>query len=266
LCSRNSSLARSESCPVITKKSQKLLKISRSVIDRRFFGHCVSVENSRVSVHIEPKSSLSLFCRAFVVLVVGRKALISISRESYIILMVFWISSSYVGRDRKMQKRRQSAQNIAGGAGVDLPQGFVDEKDDGTTRHKLRRRTKPDEKDSRWMVYFVLFFIGVMGAGIFVMRKHDELQRQHLQNDVVEPLNMEWKEKVAELEARNEVLAKQAKDYLTMKEDYERITEELRQAGKLRQGYDNEVDYLKKYKKAIQGKIKRLSKTLLLEK
>ena len=105
-----------------------------------------------------------------------------------------------------------------------------------------------------------------MGAGFFIMHKHEQMQIQHIEKDVVEPLTKEWEEKVAQLEEQNKELAQQAKDYFTMKEDYERISEQLRQAGKLRQGYDNEVDYLKKYRKGIQGKIKRLSKTLLLEK
>ena len=167
-----------------------------------------------------------------------------------------------------MQKRRQSAQNdqssAGGGGAMDLPQGFVDEKED--SRHKLRRRKAAQENDTKWLVPFILFFVGVMGAGFFIMHKHEQMQIQHIEKDVVEPLTKEWEEKVAQLEEQNKELAQQAKDYFTMKEDYERIGEQLRQAGKLRQGYDNEVDYLKKYRKGIQGKIKRLSKTLLLEK
>lgn len=181
-----------------------------------------------------------------------------------------------------MQNRRRSdapPSNNDSAGGLDLPQGFIDERpskvkvEERQDPRRRRRRDRGDDSNdgnSNWMWTFGLLVVIVLVASYFLIVEHEKVQmkkfEEHVLHDQVEPLSKEWEDKYSKIEDENKRLQQEAKDFDLMKKENERILENESHNNKLRQNEEKQIAYYQDYQKSIHERIQLQSHTLLLEK
>jgi hypothetical protein len=180
------------------------------------------------------------------------------------------------------QRTKSNTTNNDGGSSsiMDLPQAFPDDtpaklKVEQRSRLSKSRRTPHDSSSAAaggngWMVGFGVLTLLVVVAGYYLVAHHEQVQLAHMREEIVhsqiEPLSREWEERYSNLEEERDRLTSDAQQYISIKDDNERLVAEHAQFTKLRTNMDNQLEYLTKYKTNIQQSIQQMSKTALLEK
>jgi cyclophilin family peptidyl-prolyl cis-trans isomerase len=171
-----------------------------------------------------------------------------------------------------MQRRRN--EQCTEDHGLDLSLGIPDE---GATRKiiarsmsggKSNRHASPGSTSSGWIISVSVLMLLIITASYFLIA---EVEKRHVQNvsevfvhKYVEPLAKEWEEKYATLEEENERLKNQETGLQVLKSEGNQMIE--REASQITENQGKRIDYLKEYQRKIQRRIKKMSKTLLLEK
>jgi septal ring factor EnvC (AmiA/AmiB activator) len=174
-----------------------------------------------------------------------------------------------------MQRRRNDAEADGETGGIDFPQGLHDDssvkaKAGKSRSRKVRSATQQDQEGKGFMLKFSFLMTIVLVASYFLIAHHEEMQLEHLRQNIIhdelEPLSREWEEKYAKLEDENAELKRGAKAYANLKEESDRLKEEYSKQQRAREKLDKQIEQLQKYKGNMQDNIKLMSKTALVEK
>ena len=173
------------------------------------------------------------------------------------------------GKNRSKSEKGDTASS-------EIPQGFTDVAaaavgastiSNGKKGRKRRQRAEVQESNgASWTVQFGFLVILVVAASYYVVSQHEAMQfkkiREEIVHDQVEPLSREWEEKYADLVEENERLKKAS----TNQQDIDKLVEEKKQFGELREAMEGKIQTLEHYKRKMQRSIQLLSHNILLEK